>query len=59
MNNSKKSSTNNVLSFYEPLQAGYEPDQYSYHPEDIPSGEYHVLLDFLIKARRLDAIELY
>ncbi|HEY8929829.1 MAG TPA: hypothetical protein VIM55_11590 [Mucilaginibacter sp.] len=59
MSNNKKRSVNNVLSFYEAIQAGHKPEQYSYQYDEIPNGEYNVFLDFMVKARRLDAIELY
>jgi hypothetical protein len=59
MNNKQKHSKNNVLGFYEAIKAGYEPNDYSYQADEIPSGQYNVLLDFMIWARSLDAIELY
>lgn len=50
---------NNVLSFQAALNAGYQPRDYSYEKDDIPTGEYHVILDFMIWAKKLPAIDLY
>jgi hypothetical protein len=50
---------NNVLAFQTAISAGYEPRDYSYEKDDIPTGEYHVQLDFMIWAKKLPAIDLY
>jgi len=49
----------NVLSFQSALNAGYQPREYTYEKDDIPTGEYHVILDFMIWAKKLPAIDLY
>lgn len=57
--NAKEQNPNNVLSFQAALNTGYQPRDYSFEKDDIPTGEYHVILDFMIWAKRLPAIDLY
>ncbi len=57
--NTKEQKPNSVLSFQAALHAGYQPRDYSYEKDDIPTGEYHVILDFMIWAKKLPAIDLY
>lgn len=44
----KEQKPNNVLSFRTALHTGYQPRDYSYDKDDIPTGEYHIILDFMI-----------
>jgi hypothetical protein len=55
----KEQKPNNVLAFQAAISAGYEPRDYSYEKDDIPTGEYHVQLDFMTWAKKLPAIDLY
>jgi hypothetical protein len=55
----KEQKPNNVLSFQAALHTGYQPRDYSYEKDNIPTGEYHLVLDFMIWAKKLPAIDLY
>ena len=57
--NTKEKQPNNVLAFQTAVSSGYGPGDYSYEKDNIPSGEYHVILDFMIWAKKLPAIDLY
>src|SRR5258708_38198404 len=57
--NTQEEKPNNVLSFQTATSSGYEPRDYSYEKGDIPAGEYHVILDFMVWAQKLPAIDLY
>jgi len=57
--NTKEQQPNNVLSFQAARNTGYQPCEYSYDRDAIPTGEYHVILDFMIWAKKLPAIDLY
>jgi hypothetical protein len=59
MTTTKDQKANNVLSFQAALHTGCQPRDYSYEKDDIPTGEYHVQLDFMIWAKKLPAIDLY
>lgn len=37
-----------VLEFFTALEVGYEPKDYSYAREEIPLGNYHAKLDFML-----------
>lgn len=50
---------NNVITYRNAISSGYEPREYSYDKDDIPTGEYHVILDFMVWAKKLPAIDLY
>jgi hypothetical protein len=50
---------NNVITYRNAISSGYEPQEYSYNRNDIPTGEYHVILDFMTWAKKLPAIDLY
>ncbi len=50
---------NNVITYRTAISSGYEPRQYSYEKDDFPTGEYHVLLNFMTWAKKLPAIDLY
>ena len=56
-------NTNNtprtVLTYQAAIIAGYQPREYSYDKDMIPTGEYHVVLDFMIWATKLPAVDLY
>lgn len=49
----------NVYSWNPALDAGCNPRDYSYLPEDIPKGKYLVKLDFKIWAKKAVAINCY
>lgn len=48
-----------VLTWQAVLAAGHQPRDYSYDKDIIPTGEYHVILDFMILAQKLPAVDLY
>lgn len=50
---------NNVITYRNAISSGYEPEEYSYNRNDIPTGEYHIVLDFMTWAKKLPAIDLY
>jgi hypothetical protein len=50
---------NNVITYRNAISSGYEPRDYSYDKYNIPNGEYHVILDFMVWAKKLPAIDLY
>ena len=49
----------NVLAFNTAINSDYNPSNYSYHKDDIPTGEYHVTLDFMIWANKVSGIDLF
>lgn len=51
--------SNNVITYRNAISSGYEPHDYSYDKYNIPNGEYHVILDFMVWAKKLPAIDLY
>ncbi|RKR80002.1 hypothetical protein BDD43_0089 [Mucilaginibacter gracilis] len=48
-----------VKSFNTAIADGHEPRLYSYHKEDVPTGEYHVSLDFMIWAKNIAGVDLF
>jgi len=48
-----------VLTYRAALAAGHQPREYSYDKDIIPTGEYHVILDFMTWAMKLPAVDLY
>jgi len=50
---------NNVITYRNAISFGYEPRSYSYDKYDIPTGEYHAVLNFMTWAQKLPAIDLY
>jgi hypothetical protein len=50
---------NNVITYRAAVSSGYEPSNYSYDKYDIPTGEYHIMLNFMTWAKKLPAIDLY
>jgi hypothetical protein len=59
MNKKANSATDNVFTFNKAISSDYHPSTYSYHKEDIPTGEYHVFLDFMIWANKVSGIDLF
>lgn len=49
----------NVLAFNTAINNGYNPRDYSYQATDIPTGEYHVTLDFMIWANKVPGVDLF
>jgi hypothetical protein len=49
----------NVFSFRVALGKGYEPRLYTYDPEQVPVGEFDVVLDFKTWSKRIIAINAY
>ena len=49
----------NVLAFNTAICDGYHPRDYTYHKDDIPTGEYHIILDFMIWANKISGIDLF
>lgn len=49
----------NVLAFNTAISDGYNPRDYAYHKDDIPTGEYHIILDFMIWADKVSGIDLF
>jgi len=48
-----------VLTWQSALAAGHLPRDYSYDRDIIPTGEYHIILNFMIWAQKLPAVDLY
>jgi hypothetical protein len=59
MTTTTQQKPNNVITYRNAISSGYEPRDYSYEKDDIPNGEYPVILDFMIWAKKLPAIDLY
>jgi hypothetical protein len=49
----------NVLAFNTAISSCYNPSNYSCQKDDIPTGEYHVTLDFMIWANKVSGIDLF
>lgn len=48
-----------VTGFKPALEAGFQPQNYSWLPEIVPVGEYEVILDFMIWSKKLVAIDCF
>lgn len=59
MNKTTNPETGNVFTFNKAISSDYHPSGYSYHKDDIPTGEYHVTLDFMIWANKVSGIDLF
>jgi len=58
----KKTTTpasNNVFTFDRAISSDYHPSAYSYRKDDIPTGEYHVTIDFMIWANKVAGIDRF
>jgi len=49
----------NVITFRNALHQGYEPRDYTYQKDDIPTGEYHVILDFMVWIKEVPGITCF
>ena len=49
----------NVWSFKTAIRQGYEPRLYAYDPQQIPLGEFDVMLDFKTWSKRIIAINCF
>jgi len=49
----------NILSWAQAIEQGFEPRNYSYKKEDIPTGTYKANLDFKIWAKADSGITCY
>ena len=49
----------NVLAFNTAISDGYHPRDYTYHKDDIPTGEYRIILDFMIWANKVSGIDQF
>lgn len=49
----------NVFTFHAAIITGYEPSDYTYDKDEVPTGNYHVELDFMIWAKKVAAIDLF
>jgi hypothetical protein len=49
----------NVTTFYNALYKGWEPRDYTYQKDEIPTGEYHIILDFMVWIKEVPGITLF
>lgn len=49
----------NVITYRSALRQGYRPHDYSPHKDNVPTGQYHVILDFMIWSKDLSGIDCY
>lgn len=48
-----------VMGFFPALEAGYEPKNYSFYKEDVPTGNYLAKLDFMLWSKTFMAINCF
>ena len=48
-----------VMEFFPALEAGYEPKNYSFQKEDVPTGSYLAKLDFMLWSKTYMAINCF
>lgn len=48
-----------VMGFFPALEAGYEPKNYSFYKEDVPTGDYLAKLDFMLWSKTFMAINCF